>query len=262
VSNAEECTPPGSASVFNTAYLDGSGGSSASIQVQTGQSCADDGTGTIVCVPTYTTYEFECAAPAALSDTARADVTCEGTPPTFHDGDYCAYTQGGYGGRGGPYNLLSGNFTTVFPTGIEVGIPGAGGYSMKFTTAAAVQAYLPDGSTADVLTEDLVNPESTSAGVFGAQVLTLKINVAESGATNGTPAGFGSLYYCKAGDTLSGSTVAQILAAMETALGGGAVPAGQSITSLNALADDLNKNSFHECVVGPFSQYLSTSPCN
>jgi hypothetical protein len=104
--------------------------------------------------------------------------------------------------------------------------------------------------------------------VFGGQVLTIKINVAESGAMNGTPAGFGDLYYCNAESSLNSMTVSQILAAMETALGGGTLPEGYSIKgengslSLNNLADNLNANSFHECNVGSFAvQYLSRTPC-
>jgi len=105
-----------------------------------------------------------------------------------------------------------------------------------------------------VLTADLTNPTSTSSGVFGAQVLTLKLNVALSG--------YGGLYYCNgASDSLSGMTIAQILAAMETALGGGALPAGYTLSGLNELADNLSTKTFHECKVGPFAAKLSWDPC-
>jgi hypothetical protein len=48
---------------------------------------------------------------------------------------------------------------------------------MKFTTAAAVGAYLPAGGPPDSLDVDLVNPSSSNSSVFGGQVLALQINV-------------------------------------------------------------------------------------
>jgi hypothetical protein len=209
-------------------------------------------------IPIYATYT--CCVGADLSDEDCVDI---GPPQGFMDGDYCTYSQGGYGGSGAPFNLLSANFAAVFPSGIEVGIPGMGGFSMKFTTAAAVQAYLPAGGSSGALTADLVNPTSSSSGVFGGQVLTLKINVALSaaGVTPNLTGNFGDLYYCNPGDSLHGLTVSQILAAMETALGGGALPAGYSYSSLNALANNLNINTFHDCEVGSFAAFLSRTPC-
>ena len=42
---------------------------------------------------------------------------------------------------------------------------------MKFTSALALQNYLPAGGAPGVLTADLFNPTSSSANVFGGQVL-------------------------------------------------------------------------------------------
>jgi hypothetical protein len=88
----------------------------------------------------------------------------------FQDGDFCTYTQGGWGGTpngNNPASILANNFATVYPSGVEIGIPGDDGYSMKFTSAAAIGAYLPATKTAGTLTDDLVNPTSSSSGVFG-----------------------------------------------------------------------------------------------
>lgn len=210
----------------------------------------------------YDSLGNACNAPvdrdASATITVMREVTDPPPPPPPVAG-FCTYSQGGYGGRGAPYQLLASNFATAFPSGIEAGVLGDAGFSMKFTSAAAVQNYLPASATAGVLTADLTNPVTTSAGVFGGQVLTLKINVAESGV--GTQAGFGGLYYCKSNDALYGKTVSEVLATMESVLGGGAVPDGHSVSSLNDLADSLNTQAFHECVVGGFAQYLRRSTC-
>lgn len=153
---------------------------------------------------------------------------------------FCSYTQGGWGATpqgNNPARRLRDNFTAVFPSGIEVGIPGV--RSMRFLSARAVDAYLPAGGTPGVLTGLLVNPSTSSAGVFGGQVLALKINVAMSDAGRTAP-GYGNLLYLGAG-SLQNLTVRQILAVAETALGGGPLPAGYTIASLNDLATKLNE---------------------
>ena len=67
------------------------------------------------------------------------------------NGQFCTYTQGGWGAPpngGNPGTILANNFATVYPSGfVEVGVPGAAGFSMKFTSAAAIQAYLPAGGS-------------------------------------------------------------------------------------------------------------------
>ena len=160
---------------------------------------------------------------------------------------FCSYTQGGWGATpqgNNPARLLSNNFGVAFPSGIEVGIPGAGGFSMTFSSALGVQNYLPAGGTPNALTSDQTNPLNSTAGVFGGQVLALRINVGMSDAGK-TTAGYGNLTYIGAG-CLSGMKVRDILAAMETALGGGQPPAGCSIPGLNGLATNLNE-SFDNC---------------
>ena len=162
----------------------------------------------------------------------------------FHEGDFCTYSQGGWGSRpagGNPGVILASNFGTVFPTGIEVGIPGSAGYSMRFSSAQGVEDYLPAGGTAGVLTADLTNPTSSSSGVFGGQVLALAINVAmnEAGVIDGTQGSIAGLTLQGAGTSLDGSTVTQILAAAQVALGGGGLPSGFTFSTLNDLVAKL-----------------------
>jgi hypothetical protein len=166
-------------------------------------------------------------------------------------GDFTTYAQGAYGQvvGGGPHKgepsgapaiLFWTNFATVYPHGIEVGIPGASGFSMNFTSPAKVAAYLPAGGTPDELTADLIDPTSTSAGVFGGQVLTLQINV-DFSAADVTPSGFGALHLHDTGTSLDGLTVSQILAEANLALGGDGPPAGFTFGTLNDLITKLNE---------------------
>src|SRR5262249_48908460 len=158
------------------------------------------------------------------------------------------YTQGGWGAKpkgGNPAQLLQDNFGAVYPAGVEVGIPGGSGFSMLFTSSTAVGAYLPAGGTPGSLTSDLLNPTSSSSGVFGGQVLALQINVDFSTAGILT-AGLGSLTICNTGTSLDGQTIAQVLAAANVALGGGSLPPGYTISDLNDLVTNLNEG-FDEC---------------
>ncbi|MFM8808347.1 MAG: hypothetical protein ACKOJB_05480, partial [Chthoniobacterales bacterium] len=224
---------PSGGTLGNTATLTAEG---SEVSLLTGyETVTDPITGLPTQKPVY--YTFACCEPLSLSATATANI--EDPPGGFEPGDYCSFSQGGLGGSGAPYLLLASYFPTLFPSGVEVGIPGGAGYSMKFTTATAVKDYLPAGGTPNKLTLDLTNPTSSSSGVFGGQVLALKLNIALSDG-GATPAGLGDLFYINPGDSLSGYKVRQILAAAETALGGGALPAGYTYATLSTLCDNLN----------------------
>ena len=218
--------------IANTATLIAEG-SEVSLLVGYGTE-TDPITGLPTQAPVY--YTFFCCPPLSLTASASAQI---GDGGGFRPGDYCSFSQGGLGGNGAPFLLLASNFASLFPNGVEVGVPGSGGFSMKFSSALAVQDYLPAGGTPQKLTADLLDPTSSSSGVFGGQVLALKINLmlSDGGAT---PPGLGDLFYQNPGDALHGYTVRQILAAAEAALGGGALPPGYTYASLSTLCDHLN----------------------
>jgi hypothetical protein len=163
----------------------------------------------------------------------------------------CTYTQGGWGSApagNNPGTKLKNNFAAVFPTGIEIGIPGAGGFSLKFTTAKAVENFLPAGGTPDDLAADATNPLTTAAGVFAGQVLALKINVAMSAAGKIPFGPIGDLELCNFGGSLDGKSISDVLADAEFVLGGGALgPDYASISDLNNLVTLLNQG-FDNCV--------------
>jgi hypothetical protein len=182
-----------------------------------------------------------------VRDTTRPAITC---PPNMTVSNFmlfCGYTQGGWGTKpsgNNPGSILAQNFTRVYPGGfVEIGIPGASGYSVKLTSASAVQAYLPDGSTPQALQSDVINPVTTAAGVFGAQILSCRLNVdfSDAGLTGGSTGTLGDLVYSETGSPLNGKTVREILAIANTALGGGNISAYNiSISALSSLINQFN----------------------
>ena len=134
--------------------------------------------------------------------------------------------------------LLAANWTALYPSGLLVG----GTKTIKLTSAAAVQAYLPEGKTPGVLRNNYVNPTSTEAGIIGAQVVTLKINVDFSNAGIFKP-GLQNLRLA-AGNKFAGYTVAQVLSIGNAVLGGNtaALPVGLTLNDLKEALDKINSN--------------------
>jgi hypothetical protein len=246
-SGTASCTPAGSGTITNTAHLDGE---SFSVIVQGPQIDVDPITG----LPIYQQFEFPCVIGVELDATANAAVVCDTAPPVTPD--VCTHTQGGWGGPpngNNPASLLANNFSSVYPgRSVEVGILGNSGYSMRFRSSSAVGAYLPAGGQAAALNADLVDPTKSSSGVFGGQVLALQLNTDFNHAGLTHDPSFASLILCNTGTSLDGSSVAQILAAANTALGGGALPAGYTAKTLNDLVTRLNE-SFDECSASTFA---------
>ena len=183
-------------------------------------------------------------------------------------GELCTYTQGGWGAPPHGNNvgqLLYTYFDTVYPGQVlEVGIAGTAGFSMRFQDAGTVQsyqyitAYLPAGTTPGALANDYVNPtDNNESGVFGGQITDCsKLNVDFSAASKMPQTGsaaVGALKVCNTGTSLDGQTVANVLAAANTALGGGALPAGFTYSALNDLVDSLNK-AFDNCNPSDWAQ--------
>ncbi|MDD1654638.1 MAG: hypothetical protein LUO91_02890 [Methanomicrobiales archaeon] len=212
-------------------------------------------------IPTTGSVSDPATQPYLFRNTEEQDVDklfdleiIEFCPPGDLD-DYTTYTQGGWGGPGAPGQLLATNFAAVYPSGVEVGIPGAGGYSITFTSAAAVGTYLPAGGTAAPLSADHTDPVTTESGVFGGQVLALQINVDFSDAGVTEP-GLGALIYVNPGDSLDGKTVQEILDVANSVLGGGTLPAGYTVSDLNDLVTHLNEAFDNGLTSGWAEQHL------
>ena len=170
---------------------------------------------------------------ACNTQTVGANACTSGAPGCgWKDGDVVTYTQDQFGSPSTAAGvILDASYATLFPGGVEVGIPGAAGFSMIFSDQFAVYAYLPQLDVEGVLTTDLVDPTTSSSGSFGGDVLALALDVALAdhgllGATSSVA--FGDLKLCALTDTpaLDGISVRDFLGDANTLLGGGTTAYG------------------------------------
>lgn len=166
-------------------------------------------------------------------------------PAAFGPGRHLSYSQGGWGAPpngNNPASTLANNFSAVYPNGVEVGIPGSDGFSMKFRGAKNVEAYLPAGGPPNPLNADLLDPTKSASGVFGGQVLALQLNVDfnNAGIVQGTGGSIAGLRLANTNTSLDGKTISEILAAANAALGEGPLPADYTYPLLNELIQNLN----------------------
>jgi hypothetical protein len=193
------------------------------------------------------------------------EVTFGCTPPEH----FCTYTQGGWGSgcpdsqkdrmkSPQPGCIRDHFFAQVFPNGVIIGDPngpdGDNFYAAKWTTAAAVEAFLPGTGTPGKLTHDLTNPTSTPAGVLAGQLLALRLNVEFSCAgiflNLGMPGTcFSSFVIPESCGKFAGLTVTRFQAIADSAVGGklqALVPFGATLSDVNYTANCLNE-MFDEC---------------
>jgi hypothetical protein len=173
-----------------------------------------------------------------------------GTCPPF-----CTATKDGFAGTGFAGQVFDANYSTVFPTGLDVGIfsPGAlppNGLHWDGTAVgrAALKSFLAGaGGPSGPIAADTVNPLTTvGGGSLALQAATLQLNIAFNNANlmgSGVP-GFGlQTYWNYPGvpDSLNGMNVTQILGVANLALSGGALPAGYTYDSLALLLQNINE---------------------
>ncbi len=178
--------------------------------------------------------------------TALLSTTVFAQDPCFPNG--CrTQTQGGWGQNCNGNNngcLRDANFVAVFPAGLTVG----GNFTIHFSTSAAVNAFLPAGSTPGVLSANYNNPTSTTAGVFAGQVTALAVSLGFSSAGVPSFCNLGSLYYLSvfpySPNPFVGMTVNELFALANQVLGGnlGALPNGTTVSDLNDVISSINEN--------------------
>lgn len=244
----------------------------------TGMATAQDGCGSAT-VRSSDTERKLCGGAKVITRTWTASDACGNTtsgtqtitvedrrPPEISCELVCTYSQGGYGGWSGtPTDILVAHYLRAFPQGLEVGqFDTAGGNAppnglrWEGTSAglAGIQQYLKQGGgTSEALGRDVVNPTDHSLGgelAHQAVTLTLNIRFNMLGVIGVGPNNFGALIYTQPGDSLSHSTVSEILAAGNRALAGLELPRGHTYSSINNLLDTLN-HSFHECTRSTWS---------
>jgi len=118
----------------------------------------------------------------------------------WNAGDMLTNSQGAWGGPTSTAGaLLAANYDTIYASTLgvfEIGIPGAAGFSVRFSSEIHLQDYLPASGTAGAFDSDMLDPSTTSAGVFGGEVSGLKLNVdfSDAGVLQGiSPLHFGNL---------------------------------------------------------------------
>jgi hypothetical protein len=206
---------------------------------------------------------------------ALAEGTASCTPGTsgcgWKEGDITTYGEVGWSVD--PGYVLRTNFDSIYARqgGVEVGIPGKGGYSIRFSSAAHVIDYLPAIGPLRPLDADvvdppssLINPTSTSSGAFGGIVLALRLNIDLSDAgvlRSNTGLRFGDLRLCNYTrlTSLNGMTVRNLSALANTLLGGGSN--GYTIDDITEVAGQLGE-AFLNGVPNPFAQdHIVNGPC-
>lgn len=178
-------------------------------------------------------------------------------------GDYCSYTQGGWGSlcRGGNAGCIrDNNFATCFPGGLVIG----GDYTISFSTAADVAAFLPTGDPPAPLTQNHVNPIlPTEAGVFAGQVMALALTMGFGDC--GVLVDIGHLVvvrgYPNPYGPFAGWTVDEVFALANDVLGGDvdALPPGYDVSMLNDVITAINEN-FVDCLIS--GDYLAEPGCD
>ena len=176
---------------------------------------------------------------AAMSTGARA---------AFVPGEFTTYGQDNWGTLADPASqLLQNYFFVVHATtgGAEIGVPGAAGYSVFLSSPEGAIAYLPTSGTASALDADLLDPMSTSSGIFGGHLLALSFDVdfSDAGYLNSTAfAPFGDLVLRDLAAPyayFNGLSVREFRGAANFILGGGALPASVTYQDVSDLTESL-----------------------
>jgi hypothetical protein len=145
-------------------------------------------------------------------------------------GDLTTYLQASWGGDpnvDAGATLLTNSFNTVYGATFGVTVGSFSGFTMSFTDAPSVLAYMPSIGNFAPLNGNVLNPISTVSGGFGGETLGLEFNVDFSDAgllpgTSGLP--FGNLILANlngAQAPLNGLTVRQLLGDTNILLSGG-----------------------------------------
>ena len=152
-------------------------------------------------------------------------------------GGFITYTQGGWGAPphgSNPGAFLLRYFGTVYPNGLTLG----GTKTAKFTTAKAIENFLPSGGTPAPLSVSVVNPTNALGTLIG-QALSVRLAVDFSKA-GVTPAGLVNAKFVSG--KFAGKTVGYVLTLAEQVIGGAALPSGISYANISDALTIVNEN--------------------
>ena len=218
----------------------------------------------MTCRPLAAAFSTVAIGAALLASSAHA--------ATFSQNEFFAYNQTAWGlpSTAAPASLLRADpaaelqFYSIFPTGLMIGTL-ATHYAL-FDTGQDVLNYLPDTSAPGVLTTNESNPQSTSSGVFGAEVLTLNLNVAYNDVgpiadtfgnvafTHPDGVTWGDLIlkgFVGSESGLNGLAIRQLLPLSENLVGGGVAPF--SVMDISSLLISINA-TFEDGYVSDFAE--------
>jgi len=183
----------------------------------------------------------------------------------WKDGDLTTYDQVDWVTNEAAIELLFHNFPAVYASvGGNLVVGDHENFVLVFSESTNVSDYLPSSGPAAALDSTLINPFTTSSGIFGGDVVTLKLDVdfSDAGLLPGTSGlKFGDLTLCNFSDPsdINGVSVWNFLGVIEKALGGD--PTTDSIKSLQAVADPLGA-AFTGGFATTFAQeHLVNGPC-
>jgi hypothetical protein len=153
---------------------------------------------------------------------------------------FTTFTQGGWGAPpngNNPGAYLHANFASCFPNGVTIGCD----RTLRLTTAAAVTAFLPSGSTPKKLLSNYVNPGSGYNNVLAGQLVaaTLSVQFDACNAAFGESDGWLGDAIIATG-TFEGWTVSELLDEANAFIGN--CPSSYTATQFNAALTSINEN--------------------
>lgn len=193
-------------------------------------------------IPVGTTKVSCVVSSGSASASCSVAVTVTAGDACTRCGPLRTQTQGGWGqspNGANPGAVLQANEALVFPLVV------AGG-ALRFTSAAAVRAFLPQGGPAAALTKSYVDPARALKNVLAGQLTALSISLKLSSASDrvrtlGTPPfgkGLEGASFTLAGSPLSGRTVGEVAGVAAAVLGGksgSGISASQANEALSAI---------------------------
>ena len=161
----------------------------------------------------------------------------------WNNGDLTTYGQAEYGASTGTaMTLLVNKYNNVYSSGIfEVGDIST--YYLEFDAGTAVHNYLPQTGPIGALDGILFDPTDSHSGIFGGDVVALKLNVDFSDAgllPSNSGLKFGDLVIVglTSNTSLNGATLRQLLSTANTALSGASTP--YTIADLHDIVTQIN----------------------
>jgi hypothetical protein len=194
--------------------------------------------------------KFRSSVAAALGILSLQAFASPSQAVPFSAGDFLTYTQNDWGNTATAEQLLTANYNTLYaPFGVfQVGITNGLGFSITFSDAADLLVFLPAAGPPGALNSNLLNPTTSSSGLFGGEVAALRLNVdfSDAGLISHLPGvPFGDLELTGFSGSLTGlndQLVRNFLGIINIALGGGATP--YTIPDLDEVALQLDGSFF------------------